>query len=226
MSDMIPINIGVEGFAALHSNSQGGMAGLKRNTDASMKLHKIHGGGGHCMPSCLEPWEMVPMIEMAATAPPGCFVEVGVYWGGTAHHLTALAKKQGRSVWLYDTFEGMPYKDAQDAVHGVPVGELKTGLAKVRGFLGRYPTITKGIFPCDPMPPAPIAFAHIDVDAYRSTHETCRALEPLMAPNGIMWFDDTAGGPFGGLDGARQAIDELGYEYEIDPTTNRWFSRF
>ena len=47
-----------------------------------------------------------------------------------------------------------------------------------------------------------------------------------MAPNGIMWFDDTAGGPFGGLDGARQAIDELGYEYEIDPTTNRWFSRF
>jgi hypothetical protein len=222
---MIPINIGVEGFTALHNGSTS-LAQLKRNTDASMRLHKIHGGGGHCMPCCLEPWEIVPMIEMAATAPEGCFVEVGVYWGGTAHHLSALAKTQGRPVYLYDTFEGMPYKDAEDANHGVPVGELKTGMARVRGFLGKYPTIVKGIFPCEPMPPAPIAFAHVDVDAYRSTLETCIALEGLMAKGGIMWFDDTAGGPFGGLDGARQAIRELRYECSVDPITNRWFTVF
>lgn len=217
---MIPINIGWEQWISTNK-ADGTAENFKRNVEASLYLSRLHGGGAHQQPCCLEPWELVPMINTAAASPPGCFVEVGVYWGGSAHHLTALAKKQQRAVWLYDTFEGMPYKDAQD-VGGVPVGELKTSYATVKGFLGTYPTITKGIFPCLPMPEEPIAFAHIDVDSYRSTKETALALLPLMAPEGVMWFDDT-----NTLEGARQAVSEIfdADFIETDPVTNRWFVR-
>jgi hypothetical protein len=217
---MIPINIGAIDWLNLNNSAGGGMTNFKRNVEASLALSRLHGGDAHGQPCCLEPWELLVLIQAAEQAPAGCFVEVGVYWGGSAHHLLALAKKQQRALYLYDTFEGMPYMDEQD-VAGVPVGVLKTSEARVRGLLGRYPTITKGIFPCEPMPPAPIAFAHIDVDAYRSTKETAAALAPLMASGGIMWFDDT-----NALAGARQAVLDLGYKYEVEPTTNRWYTRF
>ena len=217
---MIPINIGWGSWFS-NNNADGSQSNFKRNVEASLALSRMHDRGVHSQPCCLEPWELIPMVKMAASAPPGCFVEVGVYWGGAAHHLVGIGKKQDRQVYLYDTFDGMPYMDAED-VNGVPVGELKTSYATVKGFLGTWPHLYKCVFPYDvDLPPEPIAFAHIDVDAYRSTKETCAALAPLMAKDGIMWFDDT-----NTLEGARQAIRELGYTYEIDPTTNRWFSRF
>jgi len=214
---MIPINQGM-GCYQLDTNPEG----LLRDARATMALHAMHGGGAHSMPCCLHPWEIEPMIRAAMSAPPGCFVEVGVFWGGTAHHLTAAAKKQDRQIYLYDTFEGMPYMDAQD-VNGVPVGVLKTDFAKVREFLGAYPHMYKCVFPVDvDLPPEPIAFAHIDVDAYRSTKETIEALAPGMALGGVMWFDDT-----NTLEGARQAVRELfpPSAIETDPVTARWFVR-
>ena len=126
--------------------------------------------------------------------------------------LLAQAKKQGRGVWLYDTFEGMAYEDAIDTIH---IGEIKSDEMEVRDALGEYGGIFKCVFPNTTfLPEPPIAFAHIDCDQYRAIIETCKALEPLMAEGGIMWFDDV---PV--LPGARKAVEEL-YAGRIEPVGN------
>lgn len=200
---------------------------MHRNAHASVALAMIYAYEAEPTKpplSCMDPWEMLVMIQAAMTAPlTGCFVEVGVFRGGSAWHLTQLAKKQGRSIYLYDTFDGMPYCDKED-VDGVPEGVLKVTLEEVRQALGPYPAIQKCVFPNGAtLPIEPIAFAHIDVDAYRSTKETILALLPLMLPGGIMWFDDS-----NTLEGCRQAIREVFSEDQIwiDEATKRWFVRF
>jgi asparagine synthase (glutamine-hydrolysing) len=49
----------------------------------------------------------------------------------------------------------------------------------------------------------PIAFAHIDCDQYQSVKDTLLYLMPLMAPGGVMWFDD-----YGEIEEAKRAVDE------------------
>ena len=198
---------------------------VRRNNVASVQLAMLYAYETGTVPpgSCLDPWEILALIQVAKDTPPGCFVEVGVFMGGSAWHLTQLARQQDRQIYLYDTFEGMPYFDKED-VAGVPVGMLKTDFAAVRGAVGPYPHMYKCVFPNDvDLPPERIAFAHIDVDAYRSTKETIEALKPLMASGGVMWFDDT-----NTLEGAQQAVRECFVEEAVDrdEVTNRWFVRF
>ena len=54
------------------------------------------------------------LLELAATAkttPAGCFVEVGVWKGGSASYLTEVAEQQNREIFLYDTFTGIPFAE-------------------------------------------------------------------------------------------------------------------
>lgn len=165
-------------------------------------------------------WEEIwAVCERARACPPGCFVEVGVYKGGSAYHLIDVARIQGRQVWLYDTFEGMAYEDPVDTIH---VGEIKAEEAAARSALGDYATIVKCVFPVtQTLPSEPVAFAHIDCDQYRAIIETCGALEPLMAKGGQMLFDDV---PV--LAGARKAVTEL-YGDRIEKVEHgRWAVRF
>lgn len=212
---MIPIVGGMPNWTGV-----GGTDGVARNLAAASKLHALHGGGMHSVLCCLEPWELLPMVEMAASTPPGCFVEVGVFWGGSAFHLNALAQKQNRQIYLYDTFAGLPCADM--TVDSLPAGLLATDFATVRQTLGPYPHMYKCWFPHDvDLPPEPIAFVHMDVDQYQCTKEATAALLPLMAPGGVMWFDDS-----NTLEGARKAVRELfPGGTSIDPATGRWFVR-
>ena len=54
------------------------------------------------------------LVALASTAPEGNFIEVGVYQGGTAWHLNKLAEEQNRKIYLYDTFEGIPFSGELD----------------------------------------------------------------------------------------------------------------
>lgn len=177
--------------------------------------------------SCLAPWELLALCARASRTPPGCFVEVGVYRGGSAYQLARVAKAQKREIFLYDTFAGLPYSDPD--VDVLLTGQLDTtSEADVRAALGDYPYIEAATFPhVKRAPPAPIAFAHIDVDQYQAHIETCLFLAPLMAPGGIMWFDDVAGAQ-GGLEGARKAIRELfpAEAIRADVATDRWYVEF
>ena len=127
------------------------------------------------------------MISFAKTAPEGCFVEVGVYKGGTASHLTELAKKQKREIYLYDTFEGIPFQSEID-IH--KVGDFSdTNYELVKKSLP-YAKVVKGIFPQSAMKMPPIAFVHIDVDQYYSYKSSLKYLKSKIVKRGIIWIDD------------------------------------
>jgi len=140
------------------------------------------------------------MCTLARDTPPGCFIEVGVYKGGSAYHLSKLAKEQGREIFLYDTFTGIPFSDEIDAHK---VGDFsETSFEEVKAAIP-YASVIQGIFPNSMVEMPQIAFAHIDADQYRSIKESIEALLPKMVIGGIMVFDD-----YNCLRGANKAVDE------------------
>lgn len=139
------------------------------------------------------------MISIAQKTPEGCFVEVGVYKGGTASHLTELAMKQKRKIYLYDTFEGMPFHDEID-VHRT--GDFSdTDYNSVR-FSLPYANVIKGIFPQSAIEMPKIAFAHLDVDQYLSYKCAIGYIKNKMANGGVIWIDDYS------MKGCQLAIQE------------------
>lgn len=151
------------------------------------------------------------LIRLASTVPEGNFVEVGVYQGGTAWHLTELAKKQNRKIYLYDTFSGIPFSGDLDYHQ---VGDFSdTSFEKVRDALP-YATVVEGIFPDSAVEMDKIAFVHLDCDQYQSVIDSIAYLKPKMVKGGIIWFDDAMGdydyvGTPGQVNGADFAMREL-----------------
>lgn len=143
------------------------------------------------------------MIQVARGSPSGAFVEIGVYRGGSAKPLTALAKEQNRRIFLYDTFEGIPYTDkSKGDFH--EVGDFKdTDYNSIVAGLP-YATVVKGIFPASAVEMGPIAFCHIDCDQYQSIIDSVNYLKPLMVKGSILYFDDAPS-----LDGAMNAVIDL-----------------
>ena len=142
------------------------------------------------------------MCELAATTPAGAFVEVGVYQGGTAWHLSQLAKEQDRPLYLYDTFSGIPFQADLDS-HAV--GDFAdTSADQVREAIPEA-VVIQGIFPSSAVEMGPLAFVHLDVDQYQSYHDALAYFEPRMAKDGgIIWLDD-----YGCLTGANVAVNEF-----------------
>ena len=68
------------------------------------------------------------MVAMARDTPVGTFVEVGVYRGGSAAWLDELAHEQGRELYLFDTFHGIPYRTHPDDGHNV--GDFADGATR------------------------------------------------------------------------------------------------
>jgi O-methyltransferase len=164
------------------------------------------------------------MYEVAQRQGSGAIIEVGVWKGGTAFYLARLAKQQERELWLYDTFQGIPYQEPGVDDHR-PGDFGDTSLAQVREALPTVPPerIIAGIFPQTFVTPGePISFAHIDCDQYRSVLACIDTLGPLMRKGGIMWFDDPSS-----LAGARQAMRERYPESRIELTrTKKWLVRY
>lgn len=145
--------------------------------------------------------DLQDLLARASTTPPGCFVEVGVYRGGSAWHLQALAARQRRGLFLYDTFEGIPHKAYCDS-HSVGDFADTDYVQVVRAF--PLAVVVKGIFPGSAVAMPGVAFAHLDCDQYQSVLESALYLQPRMVADGIIWFDDSPC-----LAGARQAVLEL-----------------
>lgn len=141
------------------------------------------------------------MLDCARGTPAGCFVEVGVYKGGTGWFLNQLSLDQHRELYLYDTFTGIPHHDAVDAHH---IGDFAdTSFEAVRALIPRAITVP-GVFPGSAVPMPPIAFVHLDCDQYRSVKEAAEFLLPRMVSKGVVWFDDSPC-----LEGAHKAAREL-----------------
>lgn len=139
--------------------------------------------------------------QTAAKTPYGSIVEVGVFQGGSALRLYQVAREQKRFLYLYDTFEGIPFKDAIDSHM---VGDFKecSYHAIASAFSGAI--VVQGVFPASAKTMPPIAFAHLDCDQYKSVYESIEYLVPRMVEGGIIWFDD-----YGCLAGATKAVEDL-----------------
>jgi O-methyltransferase len=151
---------------------------------------------------------MDTLMELASNTPvEGCFVEVGVYKGGSAWYLAQLAATRGVPLHLFDTFTGIPERSPIDSHN---VGDFAdTNLTVVQAHLADVLgdiVFHVGTFPetLPPDEPRCISFVHADADQYETTKQIIWRLRPRMLSGGIILFDD-----YGCLDGATKAVHEM-----------------
>lgn len=145
----------------------------------------------------------------AALAPRGAFVEIGVYQGRSARRLYAVAQVQGRELYLYDTFCGMPFQGELD---GNPVGSwADTSVEAVRARMPKAHVIA-GVFPESLVAMPPVAFVHADADQYESTAAICKIMPGLMVKGGMILFDDYG---VGDCQGCTAAVQEYFKEFRV-----------
>ena len=157
------------------------------------------------------------MLKMARGAPAGNFVEVGVFRGGSARPLMDIANEQGRQLYCYDTFTGIPCASPEHGDTHVVGDFAHDDEQLVREHLSGA-VVVRGVFPDCAVAMGGIAFAHIDCDQYQSIIESVRYLMPMMVEGGIIWFDDA---PV--LDGARKAVNELFAGLIDEASVGRWY---
>ena len=137
---------------------------------------------------------------------PGDFIETGVWRGGACIMMRGLLGAYGdtsRTVWVADSFEGLPPPDAEKYaadrgdVHHTKA-PLAVGLEAVQSNFRRYGLLDdqvkflKGWFK-DTLPTAPIsalAVLRLDGDMYESTMDGFKALYHKVSPGGYVIVDD------------------------------------
>lgn len=137
--------------------------------------------------------------------------ECGVYKGGTAAMMAALIEAQGsdKRLYLFDTFEGMPATDAKRDWH--KQGDFAdTSLEAAAGYIGHggMCVYRKGYIPDTfaGLESERIAFAHIDVDVYKSIMDCLAFIWPRLSVGGMIVLDDYG---LPSCPGARTAVDEF-----------------
>ncbi len=145
---------------------------------------------------------------------PGDVIEAGAWRGGITILMRAVLKAYGdqdRSVWVADSFEGLP--PVNSAVNPGPwrKGLMSASLEEVRenfarfGLLDTQVRFLKGYFN-KTLPGAPIgklAVLRSDADLYDSTKDVLNNLYPKLSVGGYAILDDYYISP-----GCRKAIDE------------------
>lgn len=152
---------------------------------------------------------MLWQLALLAKSAPGEAAELGVYKGGTAKIIGTALAGAGKTLRLFDTFEGMPQTSADKDLH-VSGDFGDTSLEGVKRLLSGVPDLSfhPGFFPesAKGLESKTFCFAHVDVDIYPSAKAACEYFWPRLTPGGIMVFDDY-GSP--SCPGAKRAVDEF-----------------
>jgi len=168
---------------------------------------------------------------------PGDVVECGVYRGGSAAILARRAthSRLGRTVWLFDTFQGMPPATASDRPEADSwVGNLRSSPRRVERLLRRtgadvsrvriVPGLFQDTFRATHI--REIALLNIDADSYQSVKLCLETFYDAVARGGIVSIDD-----YGLWPGCRQAVDEfiqnrqLAIRMQRVDESARWFQK-
>ena len=130
------------------------------------------------------------MLLRQSLALDGEVVECGVYRGGTAAMMAKIIAETSarKRLYLFDTFSGMPETDAARDLHRA--GDFSdTSLEEVQAFVAapEIAQFRKGFIPNTFMglKGLKIAFAHVDVDIYRSIIDCAEFIWPRLAAGGI-----------------------------------------
>lgn len=157
---------------------------------------------------------------------PGDLIETGVWRGGAVIFMRAILKACGdgaRSVWVADSFEGLPKPDAAAypadagdshwsfAPLAIPLEQVEENFRKY-GLLDDRVKFLKGWFK-DTLPGASIeklAVMRLDGDMYESTMDALRALYPRLSPGGYVIVDD-----YGWVPACKKAVEDYRRDHGI-----------
>jgi O-methyltransferase len=165
--------------------------------------------------------------EIDRSSIPGDVVECGVYNGGSAALMASVCVRSPleRTIWLFDSFEGLPPPTEKDGAQARTCGWWCHGdLSKVRAVFSRMRIpksrfrIVKGWFH-DTFPSAEvgdIALLHIDADWYDSVRLCLERFYDSVQPGGYVDVDD-----YGHWEGCRRATDEFLRERGITAALTR-----
>ena len=136
----------------------------------------------------------------------GDMAEVGVYEGGSARII--LEAEQGKTLHLFDTFEGLPEVSEEDNKQFAR-GQYHGSLETVEQNLSEFSNVRfyKGLFPADvgdQIKGLTFSFVNLDVDIYSSTRDSLEFFYPRMVRGGIIMSHD-----YVPSDGVRKAFDEF-----------------
>ena len=152
----------------------------------------------------------------------GDFIECGVHTGGSASFIAQVMEGSGKKLHLFDTFCGMPKTDPDKDWH-LPGDFSDVSLERTREYVGHEGSVVfhPGFIPdtFSGLEEKKIAFAHVDVDLYRSMLDCCEFIYPRLVQGGIMVLDDY-GQPT--CDGARVAVDEYFADKRSIPISIRY----
>lgn len=138
----------------------------------------------------------------------GEYAELGVYKGAGSKIILNFSKN--KSVYLFDTFEGLPETHSNfDPYWGK--GDLNdTSLEEVKKFLNSENALYyQGFFPQSAKNidnSIKFSFVHIDVDIYQSCVDACEYFYYKMSVGGIILFDDYG---FLSCPGVKKAVDDF-----------------
>ncbi len=156
---------------------------------------------------------------------PGDVVECGVCNGGTAAILAARTRRPDRTVWLFDSFQGMPPTSEVDGTEankyvGLCVGQEELVRAAITelDFPIDQCVIRKGWFEetFSKELPSDIALLHIDADWYDSVTLCLETLYDRVVEGGIVMLDD-----FGYWEGSREAFYDFCKSKNLKPVIER-----
>ena len=181
-------------------------------------------------------YELARLIER--TGLQGAFVECGVWKGGCIATMAWVAKQanSNRSIWLFDSFEGLPEPTEKDPLKGwnhvgdyAAPQEVAEQLLFSKLKINRDNVhIVKGWFQ-DTLPACkdeigPISILRLDGDLYESTKCCLEHLYEQVVPGGYVIIDD-----YGCWEGCRIATDEflenIDVELQIIDRKGRFFQK-
>lgn len=141
---------------------------------------------------------------------PGQLAEAGVYQGGTAKLFAEISKESQRTLFLFDTFGGMPKTDANLDLH-VEGDFSNTSRAAVAEYLASYGSavqLHQGLIPqtLGAVAGESFCFVHIDLDIYRSITDASEFFYARTNRGGVIVYDDYG---FSSCPGARRAVDDF-----------------
>ena len=166
------------------------------------------------------------VVDALRRGVPGDLIETGVWRGGATILMRAVLAAYGdthRTVWVADSFEGLPKPDAHrypaDAGDehwtmsdlAVPVERVKENFARY-GLLDEQVRFLVGWFR-DTLPTAPIsslAVGRLAGDMNESTMDGLRHLYPKLSIGGFLIVDD-----YGAVEGCRAAVEDYRLEHGI-----------
>lgn len=137
----------------------------------------------------------------------GDIAEVGTYRGASSKLIAEARGKNGKSIYLFDTFSGLPDIGEDDAKK-FHKNQYRAAADEVAAYLAAYPDvhIYPGLFPQTSVPieNKTFSFVHLDVDLYQGSKDSLEFFYPRMNPGGVIILHD-----YMTAEGVKKAVDEF-----------------